>query len=221
MMSDPQGHVRQLLGAFALGQVSESEAAAVEAHLEGCEACRREAAELAGVASLLPLADPDRMDVLPKPPTDLLDRVFARIREERELERRRARRKTASRLGLGLAAAIVAVVLVAAPFGPQGEVVALASERTGVTGQVTLHDRDTSQEVELEVEGLPVGETFGLWIQDRRTGERIACGTFVATPGRLHISLYSTVARDRAESVGVSTLDGTDLMQAALPAAPN
>jgi hypothetical protein len=219
MRSDPRGHVRHLLGAFALGHASESEDAAVKAHLEGCEECRREAAELAGVSRLLPFADPERLDALPGPPPDLLERVFAQIRVERGLDRRRSRRRTASRLGLGIAAAIVALVLVAWPFGPDGEVVALASDRADVTGEVTLYDRDTSQRIELQAEGLPLGETFGLWIQDRRTGERIPCGTFIATPGSLRISLYSSVPRERAQSVGVSTLDGEDLLQAPLPAA--
>ena len=49
-------HVRPALGAFVLGHLGPGEAAAVRAHLEGCAACRSEAATLAPVADLLPLA---------------------------------------------------------------------------------------------------------------------------------------------------------------------
>jgi anti-sigma factor RsiW len=214
----PEAHVRAQLGAHALGQLSPSEAAAVEAHLEGCAGCRREADELAGVAALLPLADTERLGAASSPPSDLLDRVFDRIARERELGRRRRRRASLGKAMLGLAAALVALVLIAAPFGPSGEVVALASNLPGVTGQVTLHERPTSQWVELDTTGLPVGEEFAIWVQDRASGEKVRCGTFRVTPGSLHIALYSSVSYDRAEAVGVSTLDGEVVMQATLPA---
>lgn len=213
----PEAHVRTQLGAYVLGQLSPSETAAVEAHLEGCGQCRREADELVGVADLLPLVNPERLGTTVSPPSDLLDRVFGRIAEERQLVRHRRRRAVFARAGIGVAAALVALALVVARFGPQGEVVALASELPDVTGEVTLHELPTSQWVELETKGLPVGETFAMWIQDRATGERVPCGTFTVTPGPLHIALYSSVARDGAQAVGVSTLDGQVVMRASLP----
>lgn len=211
--------MRHQLGALALGHLSPSERIAVEAHLEGCELCRREAGELAGVADLLPLADPGRLDARPQPPPHLLERVFEKIRDEHELDRRRAKRRIGARVALGIAAAIVALVLIAAPFGPQGEVVTLASVLPGVTGEITLYERETSQWVELATDGLPVGKTYALWIRDRRTGERVRCGTFAITPGPLHIALYSSVARNDAAAVGVSELNGEIVMQAPLAAA--
>jgi len=213
----PEAHVHRQLGAYVLGQLSPSETVAVEAHLEGCAECRREADELAGVANLLPLANPERLGATISPPSDLLDRVFGRIAEERQLVRRRRKRGLLGRAGLGLAAALVALVLIVAPFGPQGEVVSLASVLPDVTGEVTLHELPTSQWVELETKGLPVGGTFAVWIQDRATGKRVLCGTFTVTPGPLHIALYSSVARDGAQAVGVSTLDGSVVMRAELP----
>ncbi len=213
----PEAHVRTQLGAYVLGQLTPAETAAVQAHLEGCDRCRREAEELSSVAGLLPLADPERLGTPPSPAPDLLERVFVSIAEERELVRRRKRRTLLGRVGLGLAAAFVALVLVLAPFGPQGEVLALASERPGVTGEVTLHQRPTSQWVELDTQGLPVGEEFAVWVQDRASGEKVRCGIFRVTPGPLHIALYSSVARDGAQAVGVSTLAGEVVMQAELP----
>jgi anti-sigma-K factor RskA len=215
----PEAHVRSQLGAFVLGQLDPSEAVAVEAHLDGCDACRREADELASVARLLPMANLETLGAPAAPPGDLLDRVMERIGEERAFARRRRRRGTFARVGIGLAAALVAFVLITSPFGQSGEVVALASTVPGVTGEVTLHERGESQYVELETRGLPVGEEFALWVQDRTSGERIRCGIFRVTPGPLHIALYSSVAYDRARAVGVSSLEGEVVMQAALPPA--
>jgi anti-sigma factor RsiW len=209
-------HVRKQLGAYALGQLSPGEAAAVRAHLEGCSSCGSEAAEIERVAGLLPLADPDRLGSTPMPPEGLLDRVFDRIRDERMRSRRERRRKLATRAGLGLAAALIAVVVAIGPFRSSGEVVALAAP-PGVTGEVTLHGRETSQYVELRTQGLPVGEMFAMWIRDGRTDEPVRCGTFRVTPGHIHIALYSSVPRDHATEVGVSTLEGTVVMKAQLP----
>ena len=211
-------HVRKQLGAFALGQLAPGEAAAVQAHLDGCPECWTEAAELSRVAALLPLADPDRLDIAPTPPEGLLDRVFERIQEERAVERRRRHRAWTARVGLGVAAALIAVVVVLAPFDSSGEVVTLAAP-AGITGEITLHAWETSQYVELQTQGLPVGDMFAMWVKDRETGERVPCGTFRVTPGRIHIALYSSVPRDRAAEVGVSTLDGEVVMKAPLPPA--
>lgn len=216
---NPEVHVRSQLGAYVLGQLEASEAGAVEAHLEGCDACRREAVELAAVARLLPMANLDKLGTPAAPPSDLLDRVMDRIAEEREIARRRSRRGLIGRVALGIAAAMAALLVIVSPFGQGGEVVALASTVPGVTGQVTLHERGESQWVELETRGLPVGEEFALWVQDRTSGERVRCGIFHVTPGPLHIALYSSVAYDRAQAVGVSSLDGEVVMQAPLPPA--
>jgi anti-sigma factor RsiW len=216
---EPEGHVRTQLAAYVLGQLSSSEVAAVEAHLEGCRRCRLEAMELTGVADLLLLADPERLGAMASPPSNLLDKVFDRIAEERHLVRRRRRRTLLGKAALGVAAATVGLVLLVAPFGSDEEIVTLASELPGATGEITLHDRSTSQYVELSTTGLPVGQTFAMWVQDRATGERVRCGTFRVTPGPLHIALYSSVPRVRSEAVGVSGLDGVVVMEAPLPPA--
>lgn len=212
-------HVRRQLGAFALEQLSPGETAAVQAHLEACRSCRTEAAELSRVADLLPLADVERLEAAPAPPPGLMDRVFQRIAQARDVDRRKRLRTIAMRVGLGVAAALVALIVSLGPFRSSGEVVTLASVSPGVTGEVTLHARETSQYVELDTQGLPVGEMFAMWVEDRQTGQRVPCGTFRVTPGHIHIALYSSVARDRAAEVGVSTLDGEVVMSAVLPPA--
>lgn len=215
----PEEHVRRLLGAYALGHLDADEAAGVRAHLDGCPSCRAEAEDLSRVGRLLDLVDVERLGAASPPlPAGLIDRVLDRIGRERAVVGRRLRR----RFGLGIAAAVaVAVgmlVVVAAPFGGSGEVVALTG-MPGVRGEVTLHGRGSSQYVELLTEGLPVGETFAMWVRDGHTGERVRCGTFRVAPGTIHIALYSSVPRNRADEVGVSTLGGAVVMHAPLPPA--
>jgi hypothetical protein len=95
---------RESLGTHALGRLLEEERAALEAHLEGCAQCRAELESLAGVARLLPLADPERFGTAPALPPSLADRVAATIRAERRSQRRRR-----LRLGLAFSGATAAV----------------------------------------------------------------------------------------------------------------
>ena len=62
MTTDDHRDWRLLLGAYALGDLSADERASVAAHIEGCPECRAELHELEGVAALLPLADPARIE---------------------------------------------------------------------------------------------------------------------------------------------------------------
>src|SRR5262245_21259169 len=91
---------RELLGAQALGQLPAGEWAGLEAHLEGCAECRAELDSLAGVARLMPLADPERFGSAPSPPPALGDRVLAAVASERRAGERVARGR---RWRLGLA----------------------------------------------------------------------------------------------------------------------
>ena len=62
MTADDHRDWRLSLGAYALGDLPADERAALAAHLEGCPECRAELRELEGVAALLPLADPARIE---------------------------------------------------------------------------------------------------------------------------------------------------------------
>src|SRR5262245_20810545 len=90
---------RTSLGAYALGQLSERERTALEAHLDGCPDCRAEAESLRAVAQLMPLADPARIvEPSPRPPSQLRERIESEIDSERAERRVRRRRR---RFGFG------------------------------------------------------------------------------------------------------------------------
>src|SRR3954452_5610678 len=58
---------RELLGAYTLGQLPDSERAAMVAHLEGCPDCRAEAAILSPMATMLRRAGPAGPAPTPRP----------------------------------------------------------------------------------------------------------------------------------------------------------
>lgn len=114
MTTDDHRDWRLSLGAYALGDLPADERASVAAHIEGCAECRAELRELEGVAALLPLADPARIEGPPvRPPADLGARIEAQIAAERAREGR-AKRRRRLRLGFGGAVAVAAVAAVAA-----------------------------------------------------------------------------------------------------------
>lgn len=215
----PDDHVRLLMGAFVLGHLDPGEAATVRAHLDGCSVCRVEAAELATVAALLPLADPERVGSPAAAPQGMLGEVLARIEQERDARMRKRHRSIAFRVAA--VAATLALVLVVgltlrSPQQPQSEIVALTATGAGIAGEAVVHEDPRSTWVELTVSGLRAGETYSVWLEENTTGKRSPLGTFTGVPGDLYISLYSTLPRDRAGSVGVSGTDGSTVLEGSI-----
>lgn len=224
MTPQPDDHVRLLLGAYVLGHLAAGEAAAVRGHLDVCRTCRRDASELAPVADLLPLADPERIGTTddPAPSREMLDEVLGRIERERNERDRSRRRSILARVTL-VAAALAIVTVIAAvvsePAEPAGgQFVAMVAVQAGVIGEAVVHEDPQSTWVELTTSGLAAGETYAVWLEEVGTGARAPLGTFVGVEGHLYISLYSTLPRDRATSVGVSTPDGDTVMEGTIPA---
>lgn len=80
-MNPTHEELREAIGAYVLGQLDDDLRMALEAHLEGCDACRVEVSELAPLATSLRQVDPDRIvasDVTPPPALDdRIDRALA------------------------------------------------------------------------------------------------------------------------------------------------
>ncbi|GGO29213.1 hypothetical protein GCM10010116_58510 [Microbispora rosea subsp. aerata] len=71
--------VRISLGAHVLGALDAEETAEVEAHLEGCAACRAELAELSGLPPLLARVTAEDIERAAAPPRAVLDGVVADV----------------------------------------------------------------------------------------------------------------------------------------------
>lgn len=211
---------RELLGAYALGHLATDERIALEAHVDGCAACRAELEELRVVARALPAADPAHLGARPAPPADLADRVAARIRGARKTQ---LRRRWKVGVGAAAAAAAIAVATLAVSNslrpepGGEREVFAFPVLPAGVEAMAFLYPPEKGTpgvEVWLEIDGLEPGASYAVWVERVSTGERVRCGTFEAVDGEAHIVLPSIVPRGDTGAVGVSTAAGEFVMRA-------
>lgn len=155
---------RELLGAYALGQLEGDEKIGLEAHLDGCAQCREELTLLAPVAQMLPRADPARFESAPQPPPELGARIAATIGAERQkAQRRRRRRRLFGGFALGgataaLAAAVLAIfVLGGGGDGQPEQQVRFASVPKGVTIDATLEPHAYGTEIRMYVHGIASG----------------------------------------------------------------
>ena len=169
-------------GAYVLGALTPDELDAFAAHLAGCDACRREVAQLRGVVDALPLAAAQVA-----PPPELKDRLMTVVRAESDLlhaagsqpaaraepRRRRERRAWWSRPLPAIAAACALIAL-----GAAGGVLLSRDTTTEVPAQVrigsapaaraTLVRRDGS--ARLTVSNMPspgAGRVYQVWLKRR------------------------------------------------------
>jgi Putative zinc-finger len=170
---------REALGAYALGQLPDDERAGLEAHLDGCERCRDELAQLSSLVRPVSLADPARFEARPAPPASLGARIAAAIGRER-LARRRRRRRRGLALGGVAAAAAAAVVLLVLPgeeaAGPEQHVT-FASLPKGEKISAKLIPNAFGTEIHMYVKGVSSGTLCRVYLHSR-DGRVLSAGTF-------------------------------------------
>jgi anti-sigma-K factor RskA len=199
---------RERIGALVLGQLPEDERFAVEAHLEGCPACRAEAEALSPVVSLLGRADPNRLVPAPEPPPELAERIARRIAAERRSERRRRTRArfglaTAGAAAAAAAAALLIVILGGSSPSTESETVAFHSLPKGAWAEANLVPHKWGSEISLQVGGFRRGTTCQVWLR-RKDGERVSAGSFrYVYGGSEHAGLSSAVTLDNATAIGL------------------
>ena len=181
---------REQLGAYTVDRLDAGERAALEAHLGSCADCRAEAAALARLSRLLPLADPGRLDPAPAPPPALAARVFAAVGVERRERARRRRR----RVGLSLAGAVaVAVSLLIVLGGGDGgspsrldgaapQRVQLRPLPPGGAIAARLESHRSGTVIRVRVDGLRAGTLCRVFLR-HRDGRRLAAGSFRYSSG--------------------------------------
>jgi hypothetical protein len=184
MKTDDHRDWKHSLGAYALRDLPPDERAAVSAHLEGCEECRAELRSLEGVAALLPLADPARIEQpTARPPADLGARIEAQIAaESAKVGRQKRRRRFRFGFGGAIAAAAVAVVLAIAilPIGGESsptQKVKFASLPNGMSIHATLEPHSFGTEIHMYVKGVRSGTLCRVYLQDAE-GQTYSAGSF-------------------------------------------
>ena len=204
---------REQLGAFVLGMLSDDDAAAVRAHLDGCPQCRADHAELVPLVEPLSRVDPDAVSAALAPPPHLGGQIVAAVNAERD-SRRRARlvRITGS---LAAAALLVAVVVLVTPRRAPAptEPVVVQVERTGVNAEASLIAHTWGTEIILVADGLTAGASYSVSFQ-RAGGETVSAGTFIGVGEKpLTCRLNAAVLRDDAESFTVTDAAGEVVMR--------
>jgi Putative zinc-finger len=195
---------RESLGAYVLGQLREDERAGLDAHLDGCAACRAELSELEPVARIMPLADLDGFAEPVQPPPGLGERIEATIARERRSSRRRRLRFG---LALGGATAAAAAVLAIFVFGggsssaPEQRVV-FSPLPPGVKISATLEPRAYGTEVYMYVEGMPSGTLCRVVLRGPR-GVRQPAGSFRYRYGEDEAVLSSALDLSRTRAIVV------------------
>lgn len=181
MKTDDCRHWKEALGAYALGHLPSDERASLDAHLEGCAACRAEAESLLAVSRLLPHADPARFGPAPQPPPELGKRIAATIGDEQRSKQRRRR----LRFGLGLggaaaaaAAAVLAIFVLSGgeENGPEQHV-AFRGLPSGVKVAATLEPQAFGTEIHMYVKGISSGTLCRVYMRGPG-GEDVSAGTF-------------------------------------------
>jgi len=202
---------RLSLGAYALGDLPAEERAAVAAHLEGCEECRAELRELEGVAALLPLADPARIEQpAARPPADLGARIEAQIAAEaaREGRAKRRRRRRVWAGGAAAAAAVAAVLaIVVLPLGggesSPAQEVRFASLPKGVSIDATLEPHAFGTEIQMYVKGIKSGTLCRVFLRNGE-GRTFSAGSFRYRWGQdSEAKLSSALDLSQAAEIGV------------------
>jgi hypothetical protein len=197
------------LAAFAINRLDANETLALQAHLDGCAACRAELDELLPVAAALPATDGTRLGSPGDPPAALGDRVIGTLAWARAGEKRRHRRH------LSVVAATAAVA-VAAAFGlftlggdlrtsHGGTSVAFTKEPHGVTATAVLQKREYGTEVALKVKGMDNkgDDWYWLWLTGT-DGKRVGAGTFQVSDGEASVQMNSALPLDQARRVWVT-----------------
>ena len=225
----PETHrtLREMLGAYALGQLTPEEEAPLRSHLESCAACRRELAEITpAVDALVHLRSRDVADATPPP--QLGDRIVTAVSHEREARQQRDRKRSlliaaavvtavlsAGGLGAWLGAEIVERPVATDPAAPV-EKLSVTAEQNQVEASAGVVAHTWGVEIKLQGAGFRRGASYST-VVTTVDGTRRSAGGFVGT-GRqvMSCNLNSDVLREEATRFAVLDAQGRTVLTADL-----
>lgn len=213
MTTDRCDHWRGLMAMETIGQVDERDRVALDAHVEGCRACRSERAELAALRPLLVLADPRRAEADELPP-GLDDAVLTRLHAEARRDVRHRRFRTAVLSAAAVVAAAAGVLAGTQPWSaPAGSTVAM-SGASGARGTVTLVPEPWGTRLELEASGQPAGEVLTVSMRSR-SGSWWDAGSYRtgAAGGTVRVDLACAVPAGQVYTVYVRDPSGRTVLR--------
>lgn len=208
----PCDHWHGLLALEVVGQLADEDRLALSAHLDGCEECRDERHDLAGLARILPAADPDHLGGH-EVPFELQSAVFDRLHSDAESERWGHR----VRYGLGAvaAASVAAVALViglSGSPGPGETTVALHGSQ-GVVASAELISKPWGTAVHIEESGQAGGQDLSVSMRTRG-GSWWGAGTYRTVTGHpVQVDLACAVPRSKITEIWVRNSGGHTVLR--------
>jgi anti-sigma-K factor RskA len=218
-MAEDHAALRELLGAYVLGQLDTASRGTVAAHLPSCAACRAEVSELGPVVAALQQLDPT---VSPdgNPPEHLMDDVIEHIHQRQRSATRQARWRRAG-AGVLVAASLTGAFGLGSWFagtrgGPPVVDVALNVEAAGVSADAGLVRHTWGTELKLEATGLTEGASYTvLFVGD--DGTRVDAGSFLGTGAKPVVcSVNAAIALDAASELRITDAAGALVLDADL-----
>jgi Putative zinc-finger len=207
---DPCEHFHGLIAMEVVGQLSEQERVALNAHVEGCESCRDERRDLMTVSLVLGTADPDSFTDHELPfglQTAVLDRLRAEERRERRLLRSRYVVASAA------VAAVVALVVVLSlvwPSGPVTTTVALVGlPEVHATARLTAQPWGTA--LDLRESGQASGQVLSVSVRTD-SGSWWQMGTYRTVGSSVHVTMACALKMSNIKSVWIRESSGHVLL---------
>jgi hypothetical protein len=186
-------NLHHLLGAYVLGGLDPADAAAFEAHLQDCGACRKELALMEKVPMLLdalPVPDAVALTSVPGGSGEAGAGVPARLFDELGRRRRMVRRRWGALAG-ALAAACLAVGLAVGPLlvrPPQPDATYSVASGGGLQVNIDMARKTWGTELAVSGSSLPADGTLSLWVRDRAGGEDRACAWTATPSGKVKVT---------------------------------
>lgn len=191
-----------------IGQITDDDAVALSAHLDGCLECRQEAADLRAVAAILPAAQLAHLQGQETAPGLELERaVLVALESEarRSSRRRRIRYVAAGAVAAGVVA--IALVLTVSPAPKAGQTVALTGAGT-VHASVRLTAQSWGTAVDLEESGQPGGEVLTVSMRTA-SGSWWTAGTYRTVQGKVvRVTMACALPKADIETVYVKNRAG-------------
>jgi anti-sigma factor RsiW len=183
-------HDPEELGAHALGLLDAAQSRAVEEHLAGCPACRREWEELRGMVDLLDDVPPEAFLDGPPDADLVLQRAVRQVRAEATGQRRRRRFQLAGAAAAAVAVVLTGGVLIGRETAPPPAVVAAPNAvqlsgdgAPGVSMTATLTPAAGWVRLTTSVKGIPAGERCYIVVVARDGTRQIAGSWLVSQSG--------------------------------------
>jgi anti-sigma factor RsiW len=182
-------HDPEELGAHALGLLDAAQSRAVEEHLAGCPACRREWEELRAMVDLLDDVPPEAFLDGPPDADLMLQRTVRQVRAEVAAQRRRRRFLLAGAAAAAIAVLLGGGVMIGRQTAPPPAVVAAPGAvqlsgggAPGVSMTATLTPAAGWVRLTTSVKGIPAGERCYIVVV-ARDGTREIAGSWMVSPG--------------------------------------